>query len=284
VSGRAVGALVVLFGLAIGALAAHVQWYHRGHPVMRLPGFGVYHTTQAAAFAQAATAGTYVERYAHGRPAVYVVEALGGNARPVAVAAAGVIRDAIPPGQISRTGIYLGRVDRLLEGKPTRTPEGVKFNRISLKFWQGVRPLVRGSVVVVLRSFNPGIMSKGPPAGIAIAPGVRVARGPRPTERVPVTPPPQPPSVVFLGLLAGAVILVLGAAGSGWSAALIPAGWMARASLAPALGIVVLALLGLLFDRAGLRLGGAAGAATAVAAAGLGWALWWGIRLRPSRD
>jgi hypothetical protein len=284
VPGRVLGALVVLSGLAIGALAAHVQWYQRGHPVMRLPGFGVYHTTQAAAFAQAATAGTYVDRYAHGRPAVYVVEAQGGNARTVGVAAAGVIRDAIPPEQIPRTGIYLGRVDRLLEGQPTRTPEGVKFNRISLKFWGGVEPLVRGSVVIVLRSFNPGIMSKGPPAGFPVAPGVRVARGPRPTDPVPVTPPPQSPSVLYLGLLAVAVIVVLSAAGSGWAAALVPAGWTARASLAPAFGIAVLATSGLLLDRAGLRLAGGAGAAAAVGTAALGWALWWGLRRRTSES
>jgi hypothetical protein len=278
--GRVLGALVVLFGLAIGALAAHVQWYQRGHPVMRLPGFRVYHTTQAAAYGEAATAGTYVERYAHGRPAIYVVEASGGNARPVGVAAAGVIRDAIPPAQIPRTGIYLGKVNRLLHGKPTRTPEGVKFNRISLKFWEGVRPLLSRAVVIVLRSFNPGIMSNGPPAGFPIAPGVRVARGPRPTEQVPRTPPPQPMPVVSLGLLAWAVILVLGVVGSGWASALIPVGWIARGSLAPAFGIVVLALLGLLLDRAGLRLAGGGGAAAAVGAAALGWALWWGMRRR----
>ena len=133
------------------------------------------------------TAGSYVDRYAPGHSVIYVIQAHGGNARPVAVAAAGVIRDAIPPDQIPRTGVYLGQVSRLLKGKPTLTLEDVRFNRVSLKFWQGVKPLVRGSVVVVLRSFNPPGLTGGHTAGFPIGPGVRIARGPHPTSAVPAT-------------------------------------------------------------------------------------------------
>ena len=278
--GGALGALVVLAGLAVGSFAAHVQWFQRGHPVMRLPGFLAYHTTQAQAMAEAETAGSYVDRYAPGHSVIYVIQAHGGNARPVAVAAAGVIRDAIPPDQIPRTGVYLGQVSRLLKGKPTLTLEDVRFNRVSLKFWQGVKPLVRGSVVVVLRSFNPPGLGGGHTAGFPIGPGVRIARGPHPTSAVPATRPPQPRSVVVLGLLAVAVIVVLGVAGSGWAAGLVPAGPAVAASLAPAFGIAAPATVGLIADRAGLRLAGPAGAGTAAVAAVAGWGLWWGLRRR----
>jgi hypothetical protein len=281
--GRVLGALVILTGLAVGAFAAHVQWYHRGHPVMRLPGFGVYQTTQAAAYGEAATAGTYVDLYAPGRPAIFVVAAQGGNARPVGVAAAGVIRDVIPPDQIARTGIYLGKVQPLLEGRPTHSPFSIRFNRISRKFWEGVKPLVPGSVVVVLRAFNPPLLQRGISSeGFSIAPGVRIVRGPRPTTQVPVTPPPQPRSVLVLALLSVGVIAVLAAAGSGWAAALVPTAWGMRISLAPAFGIAVLAVFGLLLDRAGLRVAGGAGAAVAVVTAALGWGLWWALQARSS--
>ena len=278
--GRVAGALVVLAGLAVGSLAAHVQWFERGHPVMRLPGFRAYHTTEAAALAEAETAGTYIDRFAQGRPIIYVVQAHGGNARPVSVAAAGVIRDAVAPDQIPRTGVYLGQVSRLLAGKPTLTLEDVRFNRISLKFWKGVKPLVKGSVVVVLRSFNPPALTGGQAQGFPIGPGVRIARGPHPAAPVPATQPPQPRSVLVLGLLAVAVIVALGLAGSGWSAALVPAGGAVRTSLAPAFGIATLAVLGVLADRAGLRLAGGGGAAVAAVAALGGWALWWSLRRR----
>ena len=74
--GGALGALVVLAGLAVGSFAAHVQWFQRGHPVMRLPGFLAYHTTQAQAMAEAETAGSYVDRAPRPGPRDVMDEAL----------------------------------------------------------------------------------------------------------------------------------------------------------------------------------------------------------------
>jgi len=129
---------------------------------------------------------------------------------------------------------------------------------------------------VLLRSFNPGLLPhKGPPPGFTVAPGVRVARGPRPTHPVPVTQPPQPLSVPVLGLLTLGVIVALGVAGSGWAAALLPTGWMTRASLAAPFGVALLSIVGMIVDRAGVRISGGGGAAVAAGTTALGWGLWW---------
>ena len=140
-------------------------------------------------------------------------------------------------------------------------------------------------IVVRLSAFNPSAAAR--PAndpGHEVSPGVFMARGPRPPTELPPFPPPRRPSTVGLAVLVLGIVAGLAAVGSGWAAALVPVRWQAGASLAPALGIAVLALAGLLADRMGLRLGGGGGIGVVAGGTALGWALALGRRRLSARS
>src|SRR2546430_13113413 len=104
------GATVVVAALVVNVRASHREWFARAHPVMRIYPLNHYPATQAVAMAEATTAARYVARDGGGRPVVYLVQSIGegGSALAVTVAAAGIIRDALPPDQILRSAFYVG--------------------------------------------------------------------------------------------------------------------------------------------------------------------------------
>jgi len=282
--GRPVGAVVVLAGLAASATLAHGVWFDRAHPVWDIYPLRTYPATQEQASAQAEAAGSYLERYAPGRPTVFVIEpSPTGNSLAVGVAAAGIIRDALPRQELLTTAFFLGRADDILAGRQTVVPNNPRFDRVASRFWGGVRQLGPHPIVVQLAAFNPSPAARrslhtSGAGAIRVSPGVLVARGPRPAAELPALPPAPRPSTAGLAILVLGILAGLAVAGSGWTAALVPGGWLTRASLSPALGVVVLSMAGLLADRAGLRLGSGGGVVVLVGASVLGWALAVGRR------
>jgi hypothetical protein len=278
--GRPLAAVVVLAALAGLALLAHGVWFDRAHPVWDIYPLRTYPATQEQATAQARAAGSYLQRYGSGRPVVFVVQpSPTGNSLAVGVAAAGIIRDALPPREILTTAFFLGRVGDLLAGRPTIEPGNPRFDRVAMRFWAGVQEVGPHPVVIELAAFNPSPAAGRTRApGHQVSPGVLVVRGPQPAVELPPSAVPTRPSTVGLGMLVLGIVAGLAGVGSGWAAALVPGGWLAKASLSPALALVVLSIAGLLADRAGLRLGGSGGVAVLGASAAVGWALAVGRR------
>jgi hypothetical protein len=147
-------------------------------------------------------------------------------------------------------------------------------------------PLASGAPIVALRAFDLEGFSDGL-AGSAprIGDDVIVVRGPPPSVAVDQSGPFVPlPGGSALTLSSLAMLLVLTLAGLGWSwLALRPAPAVVRLAVAPALGVVSLAVPGLAAARAGLTVSGWAGPAivglsmAASLAAG-----WWSRRSAPA--
>jgi hypothetical protein len=280
----AVGAAVILAGLATTVVLAHDRWFALAHPVLRFPPDRVYPADRA--FAEAATAAAYVARDGGGRPVIYEVQPAGFATIWVMIPAAGVVRAAIPPEQLPRTAFYVGETSTLLHGKPTLAPFERQFNYVSLRYWAGSKPFAQRAIVIELRAFNPRLVhhpDRPAEPGRWIANGVWLVRGPAPSGPIPPAEPPRRPPTATLALLTVGVLALLGAAGSGWSAALAPRGVGLRAAIAPGFGIAVLSVVGMVADGVGIRLRGVGAVAVAVVTVAAGWGVWWLLaRRRPS--
>ncbi len=281
VAAAVVGGAVVAAAVVWGVAVARGEWFDRARPVMRVPGLNGAPVTEAGALAEAATAGRYVARDGGGRPVVYIVGAGGGAGGGGAVAAAGIIRDGIPPDQLPTTAFYVGEARLFLRGIPFRSDFSARANLVSMRFWQGARPFAKDAIAIELLAFNPALAKHGrPEPGGWIAKGVWLVRGPQPSGPIQAAPAPRPPSWPSLALLTFGIVALVGAAGSGWSFALLDADPGTRAALAPAFGVATIAIGGAVADRAGLRLRGVTGIAVAVAVTAVGWVLWWLVRPR----
>jgi hypothetical protein len=262
---------VVLASLAGWTFLAAPAWEHGAHPVMDTSGLAPLPGTEAGAFAEAAAAGAYMRDDAGGRPAVYVVGGKLGASRSLAVAAADIIRDAVPVEQIGRTAFYLGDPANLLRDRPTLDPAKPDTERNALNFWSGVRSLA-DPVVLRLSAFVP-VSFQSSIGGQAVAPGVDVIRGPPPTASVARGPAPRPLSAWTLVALSTAVMALLGAVGSGWAVWALRPSSVAIATMAVPLGLAALGVAGTVVDRLGLRMNGSAGVGTAIAVSLAGWLL-----------
>jgi hypothetical protein len=86
-----------------------------------------------------------------------------------------------------------------------------------------------------------------------VAPGVLVLRGPTPQLPLPAGEPVTADTrLLTLAWTVAAIVAILFAAGSGWSVALLPADPIVRVTLAPSLGLAVITLVALAWDRLGL--------------------------------
>jgi hypothetical protein len=160
----------------------------------------------------------------------------------------------------------------------------VGFNQASLQHWPSVRAaLDRHPIALMLRSLDRGFdQAIAAHPDWQVSPDLAVVQGPAVASVAPVTDAvPTPLSPVQLGLVAAAFLLLLALAGGGWAAALVDAGWLERAALAPAFGIATLVIGGVLADRLGVSLTGPAAEVVAAGVATAGW-VWFGLR-RPGR-
>jgi hypothetical protein len=259
-----------VIGGAAGAVVLVVLFVHSAS--LTLPGpEGRLHR----ALDQAAIAGAYLEQTSGDRPVVF----LTGGASPREVD--GVARSEVPPRLIEDTWIYPGTFDDLQLGGPS-TDTTPRVESQSRGWWRQVwtdpqAVLRRDPIVLYLRQFNPVL----PPPATArqIQPGVLVVHGPPPgSAAAPQTPPATPGPGGVRWAVVG-MLLLLFAAGSGWSVALLGGSWAGRAALAPAVGSVALILVGSVLGRLGLAVTGASAwiVLAAVAASG------WGTALIPRR-
>jgi hypothetical protein len=120
---------------------------------------------------------------------------------------------------------------------------------------------------------------------VAIAPGVTLVEGAAPWRPIALPPSPAPvPGSVFVVGMSALVLLLVGAAGIGWSRTLFRSRLDAlqRVAVAPAVGIAALVTGGTLWSRLGgpLRGPGAVAGYAVITAAGMAASL---TRRRPPR-
>ena len=153
----------------------------------------------------------------------------------------------------------------MLAGRPPSFGQAEDIQRS----WEGVKDLVHEDYVAIwLSSLNR--LADAPAGARTIAPGVKVVRGPDPTaaQVLSVSDGPSQGELIRAGVTALAILLIVGL---GWSTALVDAGWLARLGLAPAFGVAVLVLGGVIGARVGWSLVGAAGGVLFAALAMSGW-------------
>jgi hypothetical protein len=180
----------------------------------------------------------------------------------------------LPAELVDRAYLYLGPTQNLLDGIPTLR-EDERFNRDAGKWWITVERILDEDPVF-LRPAAYSFSGTGT-LGEEISPGLTLVRGPAPVSFVPEVFEPPAPGALVAGSLA--VLGVWSVVGIGWAIALAPVGWLGRFGFAPALGIAMLALVGLAAGRLGLPLTGPSGITIVVATALAGGVLaWWVAR------
>ncbi len=141
------------------------------------------------------------------------------------------------------------------------------------RFEQTVLPVAGGTLsappdAAVL--FLSGLDGRPPPPGTTLAPGVILLRGPVPPTPLEPAPPRTAPSAPALVALVLGSLALLGLMGSGWTG-LTGVDPVGRAALAPAFGLAVLVVAGLLWSRSGLGFDRQGSIALVTLVAVLGW-------------
>jgi hypothetical protein len=256
-----VGAGVILLASVAGTIAIGARAWYRTIPYEELP-----------RHAAIASVMQYVRQLPPDVPVVFVVQ--GTRADFGAIPALRRLRAQAPPERIPDVYVYLGTPENLLRGVPTTRPSDPEFGTDSAQYFAVVRPIMhRHPVIVVPFTFYLHDYHRVHKAHPEWPSGDRflVVRGPAPAANVPIPRDPVVQGIAPLTVAAVLMLLVLAGAGLGWSSSLVPASWGVRAALSPAFGFSALAAGGLVADRLGVALRGAAGGAVALAIALVGW-------------
>jgi hypothetical protein len=209
--------------------------------------------------AEVAASVTYLHIVPADSPVIFVVSGNGFTASDR------VIRAELPGELIARVRTFQGASGDLLAGRPPSFGQAEDIQRS----WEGVKDLLHEDYVAIwLSSLNR--LADAPAGARAIAPGVMVIRGPDPTaaQALSVSDGPSQGELIRAGVTTLTILLIVGL---GWSTALVDAGWLARLGLAPAFGVAVLVLGGVIGARVGWSLVGAAGGVLFAALAMSGW-------------
>lgn len=169
------------------------------------------------------------------------------------------IRAELPPSLALRTTVYLGDPDVLAQGRPTLRPDVPGFDEVSRETWRAVSPLLASDpTIVILRSrFNgfgdavrqhPGWMSTG---------WMAVVSGPPPPSERPASPA-RPPSSSLVRWWASS-LAVVAFAGAGWAGRFAGGSLALRMALAPATGLAISVISGVVLERLDVRMGGPGG-------------------------
>ncbi len=224
-------------------------------------------------------AATYVQGLPPGTPVVVAVDqpGLGGAYTPKL--RLNVIRSAMPPDAITRTFVFIGRPEDLLAGRPTLLPGGPRwhaaYNTASRLAWSQAQTALRsGGVALVVQRYNSAGYARAIAADNSrwVAPGVYVLRGP--VHRVSAPPRAGPFPALPAGLWGLCILALLGAAGWGFAAVLMPRDRTSALDvlcLSPAIGAAAGVLASFAIAAAGADPAGPLGivALAAIAAAGL---------------
>jgi hypothetical protein len=218
-----------------------------------------------------ATAATYLDAVNADVPVIVVVST------PRFTATDRVVRSGMSGNLVAGLRTYFGEGTDLLAGRQTVFPSDSPLGPAAADAWPTVEPLLQQDFIAIyLSSFNPGFP---PPAGaVGVAPGVFVLRGPTPPGPIAEAPPPGPAPGALLAAGALALLLLM-LAGSGWAAALVSAGWLSRAGLAPGFGLAAITLVGVALARFGAPLHGGFAAAVLLITTVGGWATFAALRI-----
>lgn len=210
--------------------------------------------------------------------------------------ASNVIRAALPPDRIRSAVIVTTRdPNHLARPSDSATQIGRAMDELARRRFLETFRSNPSVLTFALRPFlNEAFPSPAPPAAGEIAPGVETwnpsPRGAEPGNALiglpaPVAEPVDPlvpSSPAGIALASIAVLGLLGAAGLGWARAWLGPG-MSSVALAPALGLALLTIAGILLDRLGVSLAGSIGPTIATALAGAGGYLTWFVLERRTR-
>lgn len=278
--GRPVAAVITTLAVAALAVPSAVAWYGKG------PGQWM----NAATLREARAAGQYISTMPPRLPVVFLVSPLGGAGALSAALKERTIRAGLPADLLEDSHFFVGDLPDLLAGRRTvvRNPE---TNRVTLPYWNDVRPVLRHDPLVVVmrsaaaRAFREARNTNG---ATLLAPGVALLRrsGETPAP-VPVRPPPvRLPGVVSAALQALLLLGLMAVAGAGWTLALhAPSGsrgWAPEAvlPLSPVVGSAVLMIVALPLNLARVEFTRAAALAVFLVVAAGGAVLARSVRAR----
>jgi hypothetical protein len=207
---------------------------------------------EAAAVRQVGAAATYVARNAPDRDVVYTLESKVERS-----SSAGrwwhVVRAVLPPDQIVQANRYYGSIQELAA--------------------EPVTPGREAPLAIVVQRYNLTGFERAVESGAdVVAPGVVVVGGTAPGEAFPLPEDPRAATSVA-GLLGagGLVVAIWFLAGGGWAIVFLPPDPAVRVMLAPGLGVGLLTLVALAWERLGLSLSGAAAFGPVALVVVVGW-------------
>jgi hypothetical protein len=263
----AVAVLLTAAALGAAGLVAHGQW------------FAVRPWTNPEALADVGVAAGYLDAAGvpPDRPVVFVVGTTDWN---TAGLYGHMVRAALPPARIPHAHLFVGTPQDYV----ARRPSDSAVSRASFERLRSVLPRRPVAVAVAMPRQTALAWLQAHP-DLVITERVAVVEGPSPP---PGLRPQGPPvgGIPFWKLAAIAVgsLAALGLVGLGWARTLLRP-WVGPAqllALAPAVGVAVLVLGGVLADRLGFRLQGAVGGTLPVVLAGLGFLA--AVLLKPGGD
>jgi hypothetical protein len=260
------GPAIVAVGLAAALAISFIQWRDtRAWIDPRKVG----DAAGASAYLTAAGIG-------HDRPIVFIVGPADGSYVGLM---GNMIRSALPADRIGEVYVYQGTPENYLARRPTPPDDRHSF-AVSARYFGYLQGTYgRNPVALLLASYGHANFKEWTASHpqTVVAPDVAVVRGP--IRAIASSPGPSPvanypwPLLMLAGVGGLALIMVIGA---GWVGALFgPDRWspLESLSLAPAVGIAALVVIGVAVDRTGIRLGGAGAAITIGLALAAGWAV-----------
>ena len=204
---------------------------------------------------------------------VYVVDQGADTQAFGLVAAFRRVRAQTPGQYMSQVSTYLGDPEKLLAKQPTSRPDVPGFDVTANRYWTSLAPhLDNLQVVFVIVPFNQNYdaISHRHPTW-EVAPGILLAKGPKPPSSLSFAAPPVRPTTRDLVDQTLLSLLLLTVCGIGWSVGLLGSGWTDRLMLAPSLGMGAIMIVGILGGRAGLAMTGPTMVGLTAVAAIVGW-------------
>lgn len=289
---------ILTFGFAFPILAAlGVVWIHERLGGRRLPALlvaaaliswmayvwiGAWGQEQTFMSPQEVTDLNIAARIASTLPAgthlVYVVNDIDLTAIFLATHAENVIRATLPPDRVADAYVYVGDSAQLRKGLPTVRGH-VQYDTLSRVLLSQIPP--GPEAIFVIQDLNRVPAALTDPTLFRWTPAV-TSSVPDPRPLPPLAGELTPSSPVQIAVASASIFALLLIAGLGWSVwAFGPT--LEAVAAAPALGVAMLALIGLVFERAGMPVTGSIGPTLIVmATTGGGFGLRSWAQRRPS--